>query len=110
MTPEQLTGTPRALYRTLARHGWLRTPHISEGVTHPLDVPFIDNHNEQLQAWLLESLFVALTHKEPIIAFRALLQCYNYSGRVPHGSLESDALIEARNRLEPLLKAYEAFP
>ncbi len=108
--PNKLTGTPRALYRVLEREGYLRTPDIREGTTHPLDVPFMDDRAKQLQAWLLESLFVALTHSEPIIAFRALLQAYSYNERASYGTLAADALLEARNRIEPLLKSYRVFP
>lgn len=63
---------------------------------------------DQLQAYALESLYTALTHTDPMIAFRALLQAYAYNAelkglKVAYNFL-NDGLLEARNRIEDMLK------
>ena len=57
------------------------------------------------KAYLCESLLTALTHREPTIAFRALLQAAGYKARVDWpwlGSSFQDAFRVAQARVEEL--------
>ena len=101
------SGENCGLYREALRQDWpdwaLRT---RSGIYWCRMLP---DRNEQLAAWLNESLLTALEHDEPKIALRGLLQAVRYFGQLQeHGShvgvLESDALAAAKHRVEGFLR------
>ena len=64
--------------------------------------------DERYWAWLVESLVVALTHNEKLIAHRALLQAVKYfeqdSVNQSERSSFRDSLDVAKNRIESFLR------
>jgi hypothetical protein len=73
--------------------------------TYPIKV-WIEDEGVRWRAWFLESLHTALSHREPLIAFRALLQAYAYANdkRCYAFANERDYMIAARNRIEDVLR------
>lgn len=71
-------------------------------------VPLVDDRTEQLTAYMCESLYVALTHDESLIALRALLQATENLGTLrgmgAYVGILGDWQIEARNRVEDILR------
>lgn len=99
--------TPEAIERALSREGLLMSPAEARDVrwertdSHPLPIHYsFPTPAQQIRAYLLDSLYVALTHPERLIALRALVQASGYAGRIGHDVLSGDALIAARNRVE----------
>jgi hypothetical protein len=70
----------------------------------------------RFRVWFLESLHTALSHREPLIAFRALIQAAAYAERrMPDGQRvltggEGDWLLDARNRIEDCLRQVPLAP
>lgn len=73
--------------------------------TYP--VKHLEDTATRYRAYFLESVHTALSHAEPLIAFRACLQAYTYADK---GALstERDYLIACRNRIEGVLSSCEA--
>lgn len=106
------------LYREALRNEWIdHTMNVRNSGQWYVPVLSADEYRNtptllreaQLRAYLCESLATALDHPDPVIALRAYGQATAYAGRLEGmgttpGSRHCDALLEARNRLESMLR------
>lgn len=79
----------------------------SDGYTFRFTLPTGETELETTEMNFLESAYCALTHTDPLIAFRAYSQAARYLGRMdghrPTYALR-DALDVAKNRIEAFLR------
>lgn len=65
-------------------------------------VKYFEDKPTRYRAYFLESCHTTLAHTEPLIAFRACVQVFQYA-HAAVGHEKSDLLIDCRNRIEDLL-------
>lgn len=74
------------------------------GLAHSFELPHEADDAARLRLWFWDSVWCALTHPEPVIALRAVLQTYEYHGRLGCEASLEETIYAVRIRAEGLIQ------